>query len=196
MADRRNRRAFGYFASRSIVDAKEIPVERFSTYVLDHDYDLFGTLTTVPATERGGCAFKRRRNEASLWPIVWAHRLAHVSRCHGKTIGLCCGIQQRAGADQRRGVAAGGRRNGGSDPGLRRLVPPQTFPCSFRRSGGRYRQSMSLRDKSRGADADLSDASDFCKPACRRAGSLWRPRRWSNVTDHEETCHRARNSEL
>jgi len=30
--------------------------------------------------------------------------------------------------------------NGGSDPGLRRLVPPQTFPCSFRRSGGRYRR--------------------------------------------------------
>jgi len=32
------------------------------------------------------------------------------------------------------------RVNGGSDPGSRRLAPPQTFPCSSRRSGGRYRR--------------------------------------------------------
>jgi hypothetical protein len=32
------------------------------------------------------------------------------------------------------------RREGGSDPGLRRLAPPQTYPCSCRRSGGRSRR--------------------------------------------------------
>jgi hypothetical protein len=36
-------------AAPHLADAKEIPVDRFSTYVLEHDYDLFGTLTTVPA---------------------------------------------------------------------------------------------------------------------------------------------------
>ena len=30
---------------------KEIPIERFSTYVVEHDYDLFGTLTSGPAND-------------------------------------------------------------------------------------------------------------------------------------------------
>src|SRR5439155_10990364 len=34
------------------------------------------------------------------------------------------------------------RANGGSDPGLRRLAPPQTYPCSCRRSGGRSRRAI------------------------------------------------------
>ncbi len=36
---------------------------------------------------------------------------------------------------------AGGRGSGGSDPGLGGFGPPQTYPRSFRRVGGRYRQS-------------------------------------------------------
>ena len=34
-----------------------------------------------------------------------------------------------------------GGPNGGSDPGLWGLRPPQTYPCSYRRSGGRSRRN-------------------------------------------------------
>src|SRR2546422_926011 len=57
---------------------------------------------------------------------------------HGLTWHAAIGsILQRVAAEAGGGGAGA---DGGSDPGLRRLVPPQTFPCSCRRSGGRYRR--------------------------------------------------------
>src|SRR5712691_2752841 len=82
-----------------------------------------------------------------------------------------------AGADQGGAVAAG--MVGGTAVatpvcgGLRRHKPFRApFVAAGVATAGTY-----LRDKSRREDADLWATSDFRMPACRRAGSLWRPGR-------------------
>jgi hypothetical protein len=100
------------------------------------------------------------------------YRFEHYWCCPRTNEWSLLGNPATAGSGQRRGVAAG--MVGGTavaTPVCGGLCRHKPFRAPFVAAGVATAGSYS-RDKSRRADADLWDASDFCKPAYRRAGSL------------------------
>jgi hypothetical protein len=121
-----------------------------------------------------------RAFKQSCFPWVWRRVAASVFAGFGParrlTSDVLTGWERKR---DRSGVGVGrqgGRGTAVATPVCGGLCRHKPFRAPFVAAGVATAGSYS-RDKSRRADADLWDASDFCKPAYRRAGSLWRPGR-------------------